>query len=409
MIRLDVWLTMPSGESIGTGSLIIDDPDPVRGGLQGQFRYTPEYLEHPRAFPLDPLHLPLSIETFDADRPREGVHGVFEDSLPDDWGRKLMVRRHKLSRNEQRVPNLMRLLANQGMGALSYVEEGRPGLKTTGVSCQHLQELALLAQKFQQEPSAAADNELSLLFQAGSSPGGARPKALVEDQGGAYLAKFASAGDRLDVVCLEAAAMELARWAEIETADTKLTLLSTTKKCLLVKRFDINEAGGRNHMVSMQSLLKADGYYNAGYRDLTEVIKHISSQPGHDLHRLFQQMVFNVMIGNTDDHLKNFIMLHADAGWRLSPAFDLTPNIVFNQEHVLRIGLDTRPPNAETLIGEAKNFGIKRRKQAMEVIEAIHRAVSKWPEVFSKYGVPEKDADSIGNDIRRRLELTEII
>lgn len=407
MIRLDVWLTLPSGESIKAGTLIAGDPDPIRGGLKGQFRYAPEYLEHPQAFPLDPLHLSLSEETFDADRPREGVHGVFEDSLPDAWGRKLMVRRHKLSRNEQRVPNLLRLLGNQGLGALSYVEEGRPELKTTGVSCHHLQELASLAKKFEQEPATVADNELSLLFQAGSSPGGARPKALVKDEKGAYLAKFASALDQLDVVSLEAAAMELGRQAGFKTADTKLVSLGTTKKCLLVKRFDINETGGRNHLVSMQSLLKADGYYNVGYRDLTEVIKHISSQPGRDLYRLYRQMVFNIMIGNTDDHLKNFIMLHNDNGWRLSPAFDLIPNIGFNQEHVLRIGMDTRPPNTETLLIEAKFYGIKRRQQAMEVIEEIHGAVSKWRKVFSNCNVPEKDTESMGKDIDRRLKTTD--
>ncbi len=406
MIRLDVWLTLPSGENIKAGALITGDPDPIRGELQGQFRYTPGYIEHPQAFQLDPLHLPLSVVTLDADRPREGVHGVFEDSLPDDWGRQLMVRRHKLGRNVQRVPNLLRLLGNQGLGALSYVEEGRPEVKTTGVSCRHLQELALLAQKFEQAPATAADNELSLLFQAGSSPGGARPKALVADEKGAYLAKFASTRDRLDVVSLEAAAMELGRRAGIETANTLLIPLGTTTKCLLVKRFDINAGGGRNHLISMQSLLKADGYYNAGYRDLTDVIKHISSQPGQDLHRLYRQMVFNIMIGNTDDHLKNFIMLHDDTGWRLSPAFDLIPNIDFNREHVLRIGLDTRPPDAETLLVEAKQFGIKRRQQAIKVIEEIHGAVSEWPQVFSKFNVPEKDAERIGNDIGQRLKIT---
>lgn len=409
MIRLDVWLTRPIGESIKAGTLIVGDPDPVRGGLHGQFRYAPEYLEHPQAFPLDPLHLSLSTETFDADRPHEGVHGVFEDSLPDDWGRKLMVRRHNLHRNEQRVPNLLRLLGNQGLGALSYGEAGRPELKTIGVSSQQLQELALVAQKFEKEPAAVADNELSLLFQAGSSPGGARPKALVEDEKWAYLAKFASADDKLDVVSLEAAAMELGRRAGIKTADTKLVQLDVTEKCLLVKRFDINEAGGRNHLVSMKSLIKADDYYYAGYRDQAEIIKHISSQPGHDLHRLYRQMAFNSMIGNTDDHLKNFIMLHDETGWHLSPAFDLVPNIGSNQEHVLRIGIDNRPPNAGTLIAEAKHFGIKRRQQAVEVIEEIHAAVSTWPKVFGKYNVPEKDAESIGTDINRRLKLTEII
>jgi serine/threonine-protein kinase HipA len=407
MIRLDVWLTLPSGQGIKAGALVVGDPDPVNGGLQGQFRYATAYLDNPQAFALDPLHLSLSPQPFDADRPREGVHGVFEDSLPDDWGRRLMARRHKLGRDAQRVPNLLRLLGNRGLGALSYAAQGRPASKATGVSFRHLQELASLAQKFEQAPASAADDELSLLFQAGSSPGGARPKALVADEKGAYLAKFASAGDRLDVVSLEASSMELARRAGIETADTRLFPLGTTKKCLLVKRFDINAAGGRNHLASMQSLLKADGYYSAGYRELTEVIKHISSQPGHDLRKLYRQMVFNTMIGNTDDHLKNFIMLHDDTGWRLSPAFDLIPNIGFNQEHVLRIGLDTRPPDAETLLGEARHFGIKRRQQAMEVIEEIHGAVSQWPQVFSECHVPEEDAESMGKDIVRRLKLTQ--
>ncbi|MFO7963090.1 MAG: type II toxin-antitoxin system HipA family toxin [Desulfobacterales bacterium] len=407
MIRLDVWLTLPSGESVKTGSLVVGDPDPVKGELQGQFRYTSEYLGHPRAFPLDPLHLSLSTEVFEANRPREGIHGVFEDSLPDDWGRKLMIRRHKLGRTEQRVPHLLKLLGNQGLGALSYVEVGRPEVKTTGVSNEHLQELALLAQQFEREPATVSDNELFLLFQAGSSPGGARPKALVNDEKEAYLAKFAGHKDRLDVVSLEAASMELGRMSGIETADTLLIPLGAALKCLLVKRFDINEAGGRNHLISMHSLLKADGYYNAGYKDLTDVIKHISSQPKRDLNRIYRQMVFNTMIGNTDDHLKNFIMLHDDNGWRLSPAFDLVPNIGFYREHVLRIGLDTRPPNAETLLAEAKHFGIKKRQLSMEIIAETHRAVSKWPEVFHNYNVPEKDAENIGKDIDQRLKITE--
>jgi serine/threonine-protein kinase HipA len=326
MIRLDVWLTLPSGESLKAGVLVVADPDPVNGALHGQFRYDSNYLNNPQSFPLDPLHLPLSKEIFNADRPYIGVHGVFEDSLPDDWGRKLMVRLHNLSRNEQRVPQLLLLLGNHGLGALSYVEEGRPELKTTGISCRHLPKLALLAERFEQDPTIVADDEFSLLLQAGSSPGGARPKALVEDENGLYLAKFASIKDQLDVVSLEAAAMEIARRAGIETAETKIMPLASGK-CLLVKRFDINETGGRNHLISVQSLLKADGYYNAGYQDLAEVLKHVSTNPGEDLRRLYQQLVFNAMIGNTDDHLKNFLMRHDNKGWRLSPAFDLLPNI----------------------------------------------------------------------------------
>ncbi|OEU79580.1 MAG: phosphatidylinositol kinase [Desulfobacterales bacterium S5133MH4] len=400
MLMLTVWLTLPAAEVVKVGELAIDDPDD-RGALKGQFRYPPEYLENPKAFPLDPLYLPLSTDIFDADRPHAGVHGVFEDSLPDDWGRRLLVRRYKLVRKDQRIPQLLRLLGNRGLGALSYMEKGRPDLKTTGVPLRHLQELALLVERFEQD-GAVDDDELSLLFQAGSSPGGARPKAIVNDESGSYLAKFASARDQLDVVGLEAAAMELGRKAGIETADSRLLALGS-RKCLLVKRFDINEPGGRNHMISMQSLLKADGYYYAGYRDMAQVIRHVSTQPGQDLQRLYRQMVFNVMIGNTDDHLKNFLILYNDEGWRLSPAFDLVPNIGFNREHVLRIGYDNRPPDLETLLQEARHFGLKRRQQTLEVVMEIHEAVSGWSTVFTACNVPEKDAQSIGRDINHRL------
>lgn len=402
-MMLTVWLTLPAAEVVKVGELAVDDPD-ARGALEGQFRYTSEYLENPKAFPLDPLHLKLSEKIFDADRPHAGVHGVFEDSLPDDWGRRLLVRRYNLGRSEQRVPQLLRLLGNQGLGALSYRESADgPDIKIAGVPSRHLKELALLAEKFEQN-KAADDDELSLLFQAGSSPGGTRPKALVEDEKGAYLAKFASTKDQLDIVSLEAAAMELASKAGIDTAETRLFSLGSSRQCLLVKRFDLNKAGGRNHMVSMQSLLKADGYYYAGYRDLAEVIRHVSTQPGLDLQRLYKQMVFNVMIGNTDDHLKNFLMLHNDEGWRLSPAFDLVPNIGFNREHVLRIGLDNRPPDLEALLQEARHFGLKRRQQTVEVVRDVHEAVSGWSTVFKACNVPEKDAESIGRDISQRLE-----
>jgi len=110
-MMLTIWLTLPASEVVKVGELAIDEPD-ARGALDGQFRYDPEYMENPKAFPLDPLHLPLSGDIFNADRPHAGVHGVFEDSLPDDWGRRLLVRRYKLDRSNQRIPQLLRLLAH---------------------------------------------------------------------------------------------------------------------------------------------------------------------------------------------------------------------------------------------------------------------------------------------------------
>jgi serine/threonine-protein kinase HipA len=97
-------------------------------------------------------------------------------------------------------------------------------------------------------------------------------------------------------------------------------------------------------------------------------------------------------------------MLHDDTGWRLSPAFDMVPNIGFNQEHVLRVGLDNRPPDLGTLLGEAKYFGIKRQQNAIDVIREVHIAVSGWRTVFEECNVPETDTFSIGKDIRLRLK-----
>ncbi len=399
--KLNVWLTRPTGEILKAGELAVKDPDD-RGALQGQFRYSQEYLQSGDAFSLDPVHLPLSAEVFNADRPHSGVHGVFEDSLPDDWGRKLMIRHHNLGRAEQRVPHLLRLLGHQGMGALTYEEKGNPGQSYTGIPCHHLAALALQAEKFEKDPASMADDELALLFQAGSSPGGARPKALVSDEKGAYLAKFASTKDHLDVVGLEAATMKLASRSGLETAEISIRNFGN-RKCLLVKRFDVSPSGGRIHLISMQSLLKADGYYYAGYRDMADVIRHVSASPKTDLHMLYRQMIFNVMIGNTDDHLKNFCMLCNEDGWRLSPAFDLTPNIGANQEHVLRIGTDNGTPNLETILAEARSFGIKHRQQALDIFTEVYDGVAEWASFFDDCQVPEKDAITIGNDIAQRV------
>ena len=403
MIRLNVWLTLPQGQTVRTGELVVAAPD-SQGRLEGQFRYVPEYLAHPAAFPLDPIHLPLATKSYNADRPHSGVHGVFEDSLPDDWGRRLLARRYRLARDNQRVPGLLELLGGQGMGALSYGKDEVVPVKKEAVDGRYLLDLQRLAAKFE-EGATSIDDEMALLFQAGSSPGGARPKALIRDRETSYLAKFSSVRDQFDVVSLEAATMELARQAGVSAAPTKLVPCGV-KKALLVERFDINTlTTGRNHLLSMQTLLKADGYYYAGYRDLADIIRRVCSNPAGDLLKLFKQLVFNVMLGNTDDHLKNFCMMYDGDGWKLSPAFDLVPNIGLNLEHVLQIGHSNVVDNRTTLLHEAKHFGIKRQKSAEQIIAAMYEVVSGWEKVFYGFGVPDRDMKIIGQDINNRLAM----
>jgi len=401
MIKLNVWLTLYHGQSIHAGELVVADPD-AQGRLQGQFRYSQDYLDLPEAFPLDPIHLPLSVEIFDAERPYAGVHGVFEDSLPDDWGRRILARRYQLERKDQRVPQLLALLKGQGMGALSYSVDDVVPVKREAVDGRHLTELQRLAKKFE-ENATSVDDEMVILFQAGSSPGGARPKALIEDFGQSYLAKFSSIRDQFDVVSLEAATMAMARRAEVDAAPSKLVPCGT-RKVLLVERFDIHSATmGRHHLISMQTLLRAEGYYNASYLDIADVIRRISANPGRDLIKLFKQMVFNVMVGNTDDHLKNFCMIFDREGWKLSPAYDLVPNVGMNPEHVLRIGCYNVVANRKVLIDEAKYFDIKQQSKADKIISAMFSVVSNWGKIFKEFDVPSRDIEIIGKDIEVRM------
>jgi serine/threonine-protein kinase HipA len=143
--------------------------------------------------------------------------------------------------------------------------------------------------------------------------------------------------------------------------------------------------------------------YSAGYQDLAQIIRQISSNPVRDLQQLFRQLVFNVLIGNTDDHLKNFCMLHDGSGWHLSPAFDLVPNIGVNREHVLRVGLYHVTPDRKTLLQEAKAFGVKRQQKAAKIIDEIFEVVSDWQNYFERVQVPAADISIIGKDIESRL------
>lgn len=403
MIRLYVWLTLTENTPVLVGELIAANPDSRKGGfIAGQFRYSKEYLDWDGAFPLDPVHLPLSQKIFDAGRVEAGVHGVFEDCLPDDWGRRLLARKHNLAKTEQRPPNMLEYLAGNGMGALSFSKEKIPPPKQSGVSLKHLEKLRNLAGKFE-ENLTAVDKEYSILFEAGSSPGGARPKALVQDDDTAYLAKFESIKDTFDVVGLEAAAMELAGMAGVECATTKC-ISCGNKKVLLVKRFDRDLPSKKiTHVITMQTLLGADGYYHLSYRDMANIIRKVSTDPRQDLIKLFRQLVFNVLIGNTDDHLKNFSMIYDAPSWRLSPAYDIVPNIGQNREHVLSINFSNGIPNRTSLLQEAKHYGFKQEKNTIQLIAEVVAVVKNWQTIFGKYDIPTKDIDCIGKDIENRL------
>ncbi len=358
-------------------------------------------MDHPDAFALDPLHLPLRSGVFEADRPYAGIHGCFEDSLPDAWGRGLLIRRHALPRSGQTPPSLLAALGTAGLGALAYTTDpATPVLADTAANLD-LESLIVAAERYDQDPGALGANELALLFHAASSPGGARPKLLIERAGRGYLVKLASARDPVDMVRVEAACLALARDAGLTVPAFRIESFGR-RSALLIERFDQGPGGGRYHVLSLQTLTGAEGFYQRGYGDLADCVRRVSARPEMDIPALFRQMVFNAVLGNTDDHLKNFAMRREPTGWSLTPAFDLLPDVAQRGEHCLHFGLAGHRPDVVSVHALAGPFGLSRQG-ARRISAEVTAAVAGWRARFDEYGVPAEDCERLGRDIERRL------
>jgi len=403
MIRLDLWLTLVSGAKLRAAELVFGDAD-RQGRYASALRYTPEYLADTRAFPLDPASLPLQPGDFSAAQLNAPLMAL-EDALPDDWGRRLLILRHGLPRGRQSEPHLMQALAGQGLGALSFHAPGQPpGEEAHAAALLELDVLLDAAQRLEQEvgnpTSATIDDTTRSLLAAGSSPGGARPKVLVRDtEGMQWIAKFPSRRDEVDMVGLEAASLELARLAGLEVPDFRLVELTASRRALLVKRFDLTAHGGRHHMLSFRALLQAGGYYVLRYLDLIAALRQYGANPERDVPRMYRQMVFNALLGNTDDHLKNFWLLADADGYRLSPAFDLLPDTGARREHVLLFDQTPLPPATAELAALGRKWGVSG---AASICQEVAAAVARFAEIAAGYNVPESEIHRFEQDIARR-------
>lgn len=400
MIALDVILTLPDRLQIKCGEIVTTSRD-SKGQIRGAFRYTPEYLQHDRAFPLDPGELPLTSNEFETIRP-QGIFGVFEDALPDDWGRRLLVRKANLSHREQTEPKLLEVLGNNGMGALSFRSENSDPDSEVSADIAELEALLELSVKYD-AGEQLNDEEFNFLAIHGSSPGGARPKTLVQKKDKTlWIAKFPQINDTFRVEQIEAATLHLASLSGLDVPEFEIHDFGS-RKALLVKRFDVSEIGGRYHMISMQSLLKAHGYYFAGYDDIFNAVQKYSVRPSEDVPAFFRQMVFNAATGNTDDHLKNFCMLHKEAGFMLSPVYDILPDIHGKRFHTLSfpLGAGETAPDRSVLLKYAENRNIKNPDQ---ILDDVIKAVSGWKEVFKNYNVPHSDIQKLEQGIAQRLD-----
>lgn len=401
IINLYVYAVFDDGEVVRVGRILSRNLDSF-GRYEGFFRYDGSYLRHPKAYALDPVHLPLKEQTFAAETAELGMHAIFDDSLPDAWGRHILARRGRLEKKRFAPAHLLEVLQGGGLGRLLFSEsdEPPPFLDTSiaFADISHaIEEAGLLEESLDTETA-----ELKHLLACGSSAGGARPKVLAEKGGQLWIAKFAS---RKDVhpelmLSLEEAGLTLAALAGLDVPEFRRVKVGQ-RGVLLIKRFDVTPVNGRNALASFRTLIGLEDQYLVSYADMAKIIRLYSIRPAQDLELLYRQMIVNVLLRNTDDHLQNFSMLHTGSGWQLSPAYDIVPN-VFQVEQILMVNGKHGGVKYDDILAEGKNFGLSPQKCRALLQDVVVRT-GNWQEVFARAGVPESHTGKLQEDIGERF------
>ena len=364
MKAIDKLHVLYHGQKVGELSMTPDN-------RQCAFQYDKEWLLS--GFSISPLDLPLKPELFIAKpEPFWGNFGIFEDSLPDGYGRYLLNRLlRKQGVNDSSLTPVQRLsiIGSSAMGALSYIPESFVGEEKMLPELDYLQQLAL--DVLSEKTDEGAD---TLYFNSGNS-GGCRPKCLYKDEEGSWLVKFRHTYDPKEIGQIEFRYNEIARLCGIEVPDFKLI----QGKYFATKRFDIAN-GERLHIATAGALLN-ESIYNPklDYKTLLYLTGFLTQAP-EQVEEMFRRMAFNILTDNKDDHVKNFSFIFRDGKWKLSPAYDLTLNSEgYNGEHATSANNNGLPTIEDMLVvGEAIRIPHKR---GAEIIASM---ISTCKEILSQ-------------------------
>jgi serine/threonine-protein kinase HipA len=402
------WLGMTSPALIG-----ILSAHRGKGRKSFSFEYEPDWLKQDQRFILDP-----DIALFSGPQyPRvNGNFGVFTDSMPDTWGRTLMKKRAlqkarfegKPYKELYEIDYLLGVADQCRMGALRFklfpdgpfLDDDRNTPVPLWSSVGELQHIARLVES--DEDNAELNKWLLVLLAPGSSLGGARPKANIQDkEGQLWIAKFPSKNDYINKAKWEYLAYLLANQCGIRMSESKIERVSGNHDTFFTRRFDRHGQA----RICFTSAMTMTGNTEesirdnpASYLDLALFIQNHSGKIQEDLTELWRRMVFNIAISNTDDHLRNHGFVIDNSAWRLSPAFDLNPSVDRDE---LSLTIDGYNLTAEfdLAMDVAPYFRLDQQEAGL-ILQQIKNVVTRWENLAEKIGIPRSERDYMRSAFR---------
>lgn len=378
--------------------------DSIRGGETYGFKFDSEWLRNHADLQLsDDINNYVGMQYTQQGK---DIFGCFSDSLPDRWGRTLVLRREQIMAVEEKRP--VRRLSSMDyllgiddasrVGGFRFKED--PDGEFINASCElqippitSIRELIAASHEIELSEEKNVLPEMKWLMQLvhpGTSLGGARPKASVMDEKKQlFVAKFPSRKDMYDVGLWEHFAHLLAKAAGIDCAETMVITAGSKYHTLLSRRFDRTMAGRRVHFASAMTMLGLTDGQNAstgnGYLDIVDFIVRSCCNVDYNLRELFRRVAFSIAIGNSDDHFRNHGFILTSKGWTLSPAYDLNPTL--SREQSLLINTYTSESNLEILLDSCSDYMLSA-DSAKQIVEDVKRAMSTWKRVATSIGLP---------------------
>lgn len=394
----------PIKEPILAGHLLFQETS--RGGVFS-FEYDRNFLKSPFRMQLDPSLALTSGEHYNDKSDKNFC--VFLDSCPDRWGELLMKRRAALDfknghRTTARITAMDYLLGvhdSYRMGGLrfktapegNFLDDNAEYAASPMASLKQLEYASMMIENDENIDSDEYYRWLSMLIAPGSSLGGARPKACVQDDNNdLWIAKFPSSNDITDVGAWEMVCHKLALGADIDMYPCDIRKFNSTHHTFITKRFD-RDKGQRIHFSSAMTQLQyydgRDETEDASYLELAEFLTVNGSQTQKDLAQLWRRIVFNIAVSNTDDHLRNHGFLLTKKGWALSPAYDLNPSIDKTGLH-LNIDDMSNELDYDLAFSVADYFNLKE-SEAKKIYDDVMLSVKNWEVIASGIGISRQE------------------